>query len=131
MKADMIATQCDGCGHLEVVPRATHDARDRVPDEQAHGHHVMPGDQDNDWICYGQPIEVDHPEAIAAHAERSIYGVAELQISDADRVAMRELSYDERKLALASGDFVREAAEIEAKIASASIAADINKVVTP
>lgn len=32
------------------------------------GHHVLPGDQENDWICYGEMFEVAESERLTAPA---------------------------------------------------------------
>lgn len=78
----MIATECSGCGRLEVVSA--------IPASTGAGHHAIPEDPDADWICYGTPVEVTDGREVTildAFADRSVYGLEPLQPTKASGVA--------------------------------------------
>ena len=106
----MIATRCNGCGRIAVIPSTT------SPSAQPSGHHAAANDPDADWICYGEPVEivdaVESEVVLAAHAERSVFGLEDLQPTK-DQLNAKRVELDDARLAsrLASDEAI--AAEVK------------------
>lgn len=91
----MIATKCDGCDRIVVFDPIEKAKIDATP--ILDGHHVIPDDQETDWICYGRPVEINNPAVLLAFQTRSVYGVEAFQPTKQERIAKGDAYYNARK----------------------------------